>query len=114
MSDVKNDRGVRGWGPAVQRPGAGVPAWQANDPLVAPGEHANRQALARVFMNHVFGWMAAGLALSGVVAWYVLSSEAAYNTAQGWFFPLIIGELVLVLGLSATLHKLSAAAAAFR
>lgn len=111
MSDINNGRGVQRWGPAVQGTAA-APAWQADDPLIAPGEHANRQALARVFMNHVFGWMAAGLALSGAVAWYILSSEAAYGTAQGLFLPLIIGELVLVVALSATLHKLSAAAAA--
>ena len=114
MSDVEKGQreAVRGWGPAVQRGAAAAPAWQNDDALVAPGEHAGRQELARVFMNHVFGWMAAGLAVSGALAWYVMSSEAAWEMASGLFLPLIIGELVLVLGLSATLHKLSARTAA--
>ncbi len=103
---------TRGWGPAVQRPGVKAPAWAGDDPLVAPGERTQRQEMARVFMNHVFGWMAAGLTLSGALAWAVYDGGPLYEFAQPLFFPLIIAELVLVFALSATLHKLKAGTAA--
>jgi FtsH-binding integral membrane protein len=75
-------------------------------------DHANRTALAASFMNQVFGWMAAGLAVSGGVAWMVLGSPALYEFTARLFLPLMIAELVLVFALSAALHKLSSTAAA--
>lgn len=103
---------VRGWGPAVQRQAVLSSQPMPADIAVGDAEHGDRQALSRVFMNHVFGWMTAGLALSGLVAWLVMSNQAAWDLASGLFLPLIIGELVLVLALSAMLPKLSATAAA--
>ena len=79
---------------------------------VSNTEHGQRSAMAMTFMNHVFGWMSAGLALSGAVAWLVMNSASAYAAVSSWYLPLVIGELGLVLFLSARLHKLSATTAA--
>ncbi len=75
-------------------------------------EHGRRSEMAVTFMNHVFGWMAAGLALSGAVAWVVMSSAAIFQAVAGLYIPLIIAELVMVFVLSARLSKMSAGAAA--
>ena len=75
-------------------------------------EHASRSQMAATFMNQVFGWMAGGLAVSGGVAWWVTGSQGALQAVAGLFMPLIIAEFLLVLGLSAALHKMSAAVAA--
>ncbi len=75
-------------------------------------DHGSRTAMATTFMNHVMGWMAAGLALSGAVAWAVTTTPAALQWTAGMMLPLIIAELVLVIALSATLRKLSPTVAA--
>ncbi|HAN30233.1 MAG TPA: hypothetical protein DCQ06_01425 [Myxococcales bacterium] len=74
-------------------------------------EHGRRAEMARVFMRQLFAWMTAGLAVSGVIAALVLSSTALYQMAASLFFPLVIGELVLVFFLSARLKKMSVSAA---
>ncbi len=102
---------MRGWGPAVQRGAVNNPAWGRDDALVGAGERSQRQEMARIFMNHVFGWMATGLTLSGALAWSVYDGGPLYEFAEAFFFPLIIGELILVIALSARLHKLKASAA---
>src|SRR5262245_51817556 len=65
------------------------------------------------FFNVVYAWMAAGLALTAVVAWYVGSNEAYLRQV---FRPpvligLIIAQLALVFTISATVNKLSAGVA---
>lgn len=55
----------------------------------------------------VYGWMAAGLALSGVIAWYTAASGLWKTVLTGpGFFVCIIAELVLVFALTAALGKL--------
>jgi len=114
MSDLHNSPKpqTRGWGPAIQRGGAVAPAWGGDDSLAGDSDGSQRREMSRVFMNHIFGWMAAGLALSGALAWAVYDEGPLYGVAQGLFFPLIIGELVLVFVLSANLHKFKASTAA--
>jgi len=66
------------------------------------------------FFYKVYGWMAAALALTGLVAMQVASSEAAVRFIIGnsvVFFGLIIAELVLVMVLSAAIKRLSATVA---
>lgn len=75
-------------------------------------EHSGRSALAAQFMTKVFGWMAGGLAASGAVAWMVMQSEALLQFVSGWFLPLMIVELVVVVAFSSMLHKMSTAQAA--
>ncbi len=77
--------------------------------------------LARVnaFMRRVYNWMAGGLALTALVAWWAQGSEAVigalFNPATGGptmlFWVLCIAELGLVFGLSGMVHKMSAATA---
>ena len=70
-----------------------------------------RTAVASVFRS-VYGWMCAGLALSGVVAWYTFASGLWQRIfAGGIFMLLLVAELVLVVALSAAIRKISAGAA---
>lgn len=73
---------------------------------------ARAQALS-AFMRGVYGWMAAGLGLTAVAAVAVASSpdlmRLVFQTPLFWV--LIIGELALVLILSARIARLSAGAA---
>lgn len=60
----------------------------------------------------VYGWMCAGLALSGVVAWKTAESGLWRSILSGpWLWVCLLGELGLVIGLSAAIRKLSAALA---
>ena len=66
-------------------------------------------ALATTF-KVVYGWMAAGLALSGVIAWYTAASGLWQTVLQGpGFMGLIIAELALVFVLSLAINKLPVA-----
>ncbi len=65
------------------------------------------------FINRVFGWMTAGLALTGVIAWITAEKFAEVIMAhQGIYMLLIVAELLLVFGLSLAFNKISAAGAA--
>ena len=67
--------------------------------------------IAGVF-RQVYGWMAAGLGLSGLVAWQVASSGALETLVKGPTLTLCaIAEIVLVIALSAGVRKLSPFAA---
>lgn len=69
---------------------------------------------ATYFLAKVFNWMALGLGLTGLTAFWVANSEAVMSLVIGnraVFFSLIIGELLLVIYLSARIQKLSAQAA---
>lgn len=72
---------------------------------------SRQDSLATTF-RLVYGWMAAGLALSGVIAWFTATSGLWRQVLMGpGYFGCIIAELVLVLVLSAAVHKLSPFAA---
>jgi FtsH-binding integral membrane protein len=79
-----------------------IDASQAGSPAVAS------------FMNAVYGWMTAGLALSGVVAWVVAANAA---THPGLFsgpvvWGSIIVELILVMAIAGAVNRISAGVAA--
>lgn len=81
-------------------------------------EEALRYAAVRErnILRNVYIWMTAGLALTGVVARTVSSSSAVISALVGnpvLFFGLIIGELILVMTLSARINRMSASAATF-
>lgn len=60
----------------------------------------------------VYGWMCAGLALSGIVAWKTAESGLWRSILSGpWLWVCLLGELGLVIGLSAAIRKLGAALA---
>jgi FtsH-binding integral membrane protein len=71
-------------------------------------------AAEKTFIQRVYGWMAAGLALTGVIAWVIANNaemvRALFQT-PGLFIGLIILEFVLVLGLSWGINKISSAIA---
>jgi hypothetical protein len=75
---------------------------------------AQAQVQVNQFIRSVYNWMAAGLALTGLVAVYVASSESLIRlifSNQLLFFGLIIGELALVFYLSARIQKIQASTA---
>jgi uncharacterized protein len=64
------------------------------------------------FFNAVYAWMAAGLAVTALVAWYVASNAALTQLARGpLIFVAIIAELALVWTVSAAIQRLSATTA---
>lgn len=79
-----------------------------------PLNKARAQIRVNEFIRSVYNWMAIGLGLTGVVAFYVSNSETLLKLIFGnqlIFFGLIIGELVLVFTISARVHKMQASTA---
>ncbi|MBI5524516.1 MAG: Bax inhibitor-1/YccA family protein [Desulfarculus sp.] len=76
--------------------------------------------LVNAFMRKVYNWMAGGLALSALLAWYVATSPAAlgvfFNLRTGaptmWFWAAIIGEFGLVIAISAGIRRMQVGTAA--
>ncbi len=68
----------------------------------------------RSIIKNVYMWMTAGLALTGVVAWWFsgnMQLMSAFYSNPMLFFGAIIGELVLVMYLSRNIMRMSAGAA---
>ncbi|HDR14747.1 MAG TPA: Bax inhibitor-1/YccA family protein [Desulfobacteraceae bacterium] len=77
-------------------------------------EQTRTEALVNEFVRSVYNWMAVGLGLTGVVAWYVSSSPAAIQMVFGnriLFFVLIIAQLGMVFSLSGMISRMSAGTA---
>ena len=75
---------------------------------------ARAEEAQRTFLARVYGWMSAGLAVTAGVAFYVVSNTQLLRLIVGnsmVFFGLIIGEFVLVVGLSSAINRMSAATA---
>ena len=68
----------------------------------------------RGFMNAVFGWMAAGLSITGAVAWYfatsgavmLLFNETGGMNMLGWM--VMLGPLAFILAMNFGLQRMSA------
>jgi FtsH-binding integral membrane protein len=58
------------------------------------------------FVRSVYNWMAIGLALTGLVAYFVAHTPSLYAIAMKGFFLFAIAELVMVFTLSARIGKL--------
>ncbi len=79
-----------------------------------PLKQTRAQVRVNEFIRSVYNWMAIGLGLTGLVAFYVSNSETLLKLIFGnqfIFFSLIIGELVLVFSISARVHKMNASTA---
>jgi hypothetical protein len=65
------------------------------------------------FMNNVYAWMAAGLALTAVVAWLVARNAVALSAIlhPGTFIVLFLVEMGLVVAISYAVNKISAGVA---
>jgi FtsH-binding integral membrane protein len=66
-----------------------------------------RDTAQRTFMARVYQWMFAGLAITGSVAIYTASTPALFRPVAQFMFPLLIGELLLVLALSWLASRIS-------
>jgi len=79
-----------------------------------PLTRTQTQIRVNEFIRSVYNWMAVGLSLTGVVAYYVSNSEFLSRLIFGnqlVFFGLIISELVLVFSLAARVNKMQASTA---
>ena len=79
-----------------------------------PFERTQSQILVNDFVRSVYNWMAVGLGLTGLVAFYVANSPSMLQLIFGnrlIFFGLIIGELALVFSISARVNRMSASTA---
>ena len=76
--------------------------------------NAQTQVMVNAFVRSVYNWMALGLGLTGLVAFYVANNETLLRLIFGnplIFFGLIIGELAMVFTLSARVNKMEASTA---
>lgn len=72
-----------------------------------------RQDAATIFLAKVFNWMAAGLGLTGLVAFFAVASGLTYSIVNSpLFMVLILAELGMVFFLSARIEKIQASTAA--
>jgi FtsH-binding integral membrane protein len=63
-----------------------------------------------LFITKVYNWMALALFITGLIAYFVASSPQLINIIIGSkfvFYGLLIGELLLVIYLTRSIHKLS-------
>ena len=64
------------------------------------------------FINRVYIWMTFGLALTGFIAWFLGERNIDFVIKhQQWFLPLIVVEVLLVIGMSWAINKISPAVA---
>ncbi|MBO4369577.1 MAG: Bax inhibitor-1/YccA family protein [Desulfovibrio sp.] len=63
-----------------------------------------------LYMAKVYLWMSAGLALTAFTAWFVGTSDAVWALFNNAIVPIVlfVGEIGLVIALSAAIHKMSA------
>jgi len=72
------------------------------------------EVLVNEYVRSVYNWMCIGLALTGVVAYYVSTSEAIMRLVFGnsiLFFVLILAELGLVFAISGLVNRMNAGTA---
>jgi uncharacterized protein len=79
-----------------------------------PMRETQTQIRVNSFIQGVYNWMALGLGLTGLVAFFVASSPTLLQFIVGntlIFFGLIIGQLALVFTISSRVHKMEASTA---
>lgn len=81
-----------------------------NPETISTKSRVQAVSLNRVY-NFVYGWMALGLAVSGIVAYWVSQSVTAETPLSGIVIGCCIAEVVLVMVLAGAIHKLSPAVA---
>jgi uncharacterized protein len=69
------------------------------------------QESQRAFMSRVYGWMFAGLSVTGLVAMFTVTNEAVLMQVIQWRWGLFLAQLGLVFALSGMAHRLSSAVA---
>jgi FtsH-binding integral membrane protein len=91
-------------------------AWDSNglEGTTSPSDEVSStlvQESRRAFMSRVYGWMFAGLWITGVMALYTVSNKALMTFAMEWRMALLLAELGLVFALSFAAPRLSGAVA---
>jgi FtsH-binding integral membrane protein len=86
------------------------PGWQTDS--AAEVNSALIQESRRAFMSRVYGWMFAGLWITGAMAVYTFSNQALMESVIAWRMPMMLAELGLVFALSFVAPKLSGPVAA--
>ena len=77
----------------------------------ATDAHVDNAVLVR-FFNMVYAWMASGLALTAVVAWYLSTRlDLIRGLGIGTFLLLFVVEMVLVVAISGAINRINAAVA---
>jgi len=78
-----------------------------------PLDYSASAGVVARFMNNVYAWMAAGLALTAVVAWMVAHNAGALSAIlhPGTFIVLFLVEMGLVMAISYATNKISAGVA---
>jgi len=81
-------------------------------PMTYEAEGAGSTAIT-AFFNAVYAWMAAGLALTAVVAWFVSTQPALQQVFLGGpvMWICVIAEFALVITVASAVQRLSASAA---
>jgi hypothetical protein len=90
-------------------------AWENPGLQTAPAPEVTNvlvQESRRAFMSRVYGWMFAGLLVTGIVALFTAINEPMLKFAYTWRLPLLLAELGLVFALSLLAPRLSGPVAA--
>jgi uncharacterized protein len=66
------------------------------------------KAKQTTFITNVYGWMTGALAITGFIAWYVSQNESVLMSVVPYFKMLLIGELLVVMGMSFLASRVSA------
>lgn len=84
------------------------------DPDALAARSESRAVSVNTVYNFVYGWMAAGLALSGLIAWQVAqaATAGAFPLTRGVMLGCMVVEVILVLAISAAINRLAPIAAA--
>lgn len=85
----------------------------SQSPFGAPSQMGVRPAtaLSASFLTQAFTWMFAGLLLTAAVAWFVGGNAGLLQFAANNILLLFVGQLALVIVISAGINKLGATAA---
>ncbi len=67
--------------------------------------------LASALLTQAFVWMFAGLVVTAIVAYFVQSNDRLLQLAYQYWFLLFVGQLALVIGITAAMKKISATVA---
>jgi len=89
-----------------------MPSPYANSIPNARGDSQVGSSVLVAFFNIVYAWMATGLALTAVVAWWVSTQpQLVAQLGMGTFIVLFIIQIGLVVAISAAINKINATVA---
>jgi FtsH-binding integral membrane protein len=86
---------------------------QRPNPYASPSGLGVKPAtqLSSAFLSQAFAWMFVGLLVTAGVTYFVQGNPRLLEFASSMIFPIIIGQLILVVVISAAINRISATAA---